>query len=172
MRNRYFGSDREELFAVGVGVGSIVFAATIGTCIGIAIHNDKIKTKEGTMQPIEAAQETELIDVINGDVQVGDTKTFEPGEHYICVRMPQNVDGYNVDIIEGAAINNIPEGYEVYQISPYIEKTGTGSGTGGYDIWFVNTETVKVTATESEGNEKPGYYTFGTVVEDNKELYK
>ena len=41
---------------------------------------------------------------------------------------------------------DIPEGYEVYSITPYTTKVGNGSTTAGYDVWLVNTEKVKVTA--------------------------
>jgi hypothetical protein len=170
MKNRKY--KESEVLGLGLGIGSVVLAATIGTCVGLTVGKNKIQTKEGTMQQIETTQETELIDNIQGNIELGEEKIFEPGEHYICVRMPQNSDGYNNDYIEGAAISNIPEGYTVYQIDPYVNKYGHGSGTGGYDIWFVNTETVRVIATYSDDYEANGYYTFGTVVEDNKTLTK
>lgn len=65
----------------------------------------------------------------------------------------------------GSAINNIPEGYSVFQIVPF-ENNISGVDVGGYDIWFVNDQTVEVTASYHEHFENWGYYTFGTIVEE------
>ena len=63
--------------------------------------------------------------------------------------------------ITGYAINNIPDGYDIYTINQIDEIDGN-------DIWFVNTEKVKVTATYNESYGSYGYYTFGEVVEKTK----
>lgn len=157
-----------KILGVVVGVGIVTF-------IGLGVWKLNTKSKEGQMQPEtvqETTQETSILDNINGNIQYGEEKICEPGEHYICVRMPQNSNGYDTNNIPGAAISNIPEGYEVYTILSYTYKVGYGSATGGYDIWFVNTEKVKVTATYSDQYGKVGYYTFGTVVEQEKQLTK
>ena len=166
--------DVTKLFITGVG--TVVLAGLIGCCIGLTLGK-KVKTQEGQMQQIEttqeATEETQLVDNLNKkDIKLGEEKTFEPNEHYICVRMPQKTDGYDTYKIEGAAIGNIPEGYEIYTILTYDKKVGTGSTTGGYDIWFVNNKTVKVKATYSEQYKNNGYYTFGKVVEKEKQLIK
>ncbi len=150
------------------GVSAIAIGGIVGlTAAAIFASAYNLKTKEGTIQPTETTiEETKLIDVINGDIEVGTPKTFEPGEHYISVRMPQTWNPFENGSITGLAVNNIPEGYDIYQINPYTEKVGYGSATGGYDIWFVNTETVEVTATYNEYYDTNGYYTFGTVVEE------
>lgn len=164
-----------KFYAVGFGVGVI----TLG-CLGVAGVRAIFKTKEGKMQPtettiettVETTQPTYLIDNINGDYQIGEEKIFAPGEHYICVRVSQHTDGYDNDNVAGAAINNIPDGYEVYSILPYNKKTGYGSATGGYDIWFVNNKTVKAKASYYKRYGNNGYYTFGEVVEEEKQLTK
>ena len=110
-------------------------------------------------------QQDDLIKELQGDVAENSTKTFEPGEHYLLVRVPER-DSYYNDDIPGYAINNIPDGYVVYSISPFTEKMGYGSATGGHDIWFVNDETVEVTATYNDYYKTYGYYTFGEVVNE------
>lgn len=170
MRNKNYRMTEDQVLGLGVGIGSVALAAAVGTCIGLTIGKSSIQTKEGTIQPVEPVTQSELIDEVMGDVQVGDTKIFEPGEHYISVRIQCNTNGYNVDDVPGLAINNIPDGYEVYQIVPFDEKQGSGSAIGGYDVWYVNTETVEAIATYNEYYDMNGYYTFGTVVEDTNLL--
>ena len=110
-------------------------------------------------------QQDDLVKELQGDVAANSTKTFEPGEHYLLVRVPEKSSIDN-DEIPGYAINNIPDGYVVYSISPFNEKLGYGSATGGHDIWFVNDETVEVTATYNDYYKTYGYYTFGEVVNE------
>lgn len=110
-------------------------------------------------------QQDDLVKELQGDVAENSTKTFEPGEHYLLVRVPEKSSIDN-DEIPGYAINNIPDGYVVYSISPFNEKLGYGSATGGHDIWFVNDETVEVTATYNDYYKTYGYYTFGEVVNE------
>ena len=108
-----------------------------------------------------------LLDEINGDVKLGDTKVFEEGEHYIVVRVPMVT--LRLDESSEYAINNIPDGYSVYTITPYTEPDlGNGSETGGHDIWFVNDEPVEVTATYNEHYKLYGYYSFGKVLQKTK----
>ena len=159
--------DVTKLFITGVG--TVVLAGLIGCCIGLTLGK-KVKTQEGQMQQIETTQETDIEDNIKGNIQLGEEKTFAPGEHYICVRVSQHSNGYNNDSLPGDAISNIPEGYEVYTILSYTNKEGYGSTTGGYDVWFVNNKEVKVKATYNERHQVNGYYTFGEVVEKQKQL--
>ena len=116
-------------------------------------------------EEVSYVSQDELVKELQGDVKAGETKTFEPGEHYILVRVPEK-NPYDNDDIPGYAINNMPEGYSVYSISPFSEKLGYGSATGGHDIWFVNDETVEVTATYNECYKAYGFYTFGEVVNE------
>ena len=106
-----------------------------------------------------------LQDEISSDAEKGSTKTFESGEHYLCVQIPQKRD-FNGNEVPVKAIDNIPDGYNVYEIVPYQEQSGYGSKTGGYYIWFVNDETVEVTATYNDYYKTYGYYTFGEVVNE------
>ena len=110
-------------------------------------------------------EQDDLVKELQGDVTANSTKTFEPGEHYLLVRVPEK-NSFDNDEIPGYAINNIPDGYVVYSISPFNEKLGYGSATGGHDIWFVNDETVEVTATYNDYYKTYGYYTFGEVVNE------
>lgn len=118
-----------------------------------------------TNEQTSYVEQDDLVKELQGDVAANSTKTFEPGEHYLLVRVPEQSSIDN-DEIPGYAINNIPDGYVVYSISPFNEKLGYGSATGGHDIWFVNDETVEVTATYNNYYKSYGYYTFGEVVNE------
>lgn len=122
------------------------------------------ENKDATEQTVYVEQD-DLVKELQGDVTANSTKTFEPGEHYLLVRVPE-YDSIDNDEIPGYAINNIPDGYVVYSISPFNEKLGYGSATGGHDIWFVNDEPVEVTATYNDYYKTYGYYTFGEVVNE------
>lgn len=170
-----------KFYAVGFGVGVI----TLGYLVGVGVRAI-LKTKEGKMQPtettiettVETTEETNIADQLISTAQQGEEKTFEAGEHYLCVRIAHHSDhlGMNSwkenDEVDTLAISNIPEGYEVYSITPYTTKVGNGSTTAGYDVWLVNTEKVKVTATYNNQTKQYGYYTFGEVVEEEKQLTK
>ncbi len=182
MKDRDFDMEKTKLAGGLLGIGSVVVAATIGTCIGLAIGKNSVKTKEGQMQPtetyIEATEETNIADQLISTAQQGEEKTFEKGEHYICVRIPHHSKYLGInnpnenDELDVFAINNIPEGYEIYSITSYTSKIGAGSSTAGYDVWLVNTEKVKVIATYNNQTKQYGYYTFGKVVEKEKQLIK
>ena len=118
-----------------------------------------------TTEQTSYVEQDDLVKELQGDVAENSTKTFEAGEHYLLVRVPE-YDSYQNDEIPGYAINNIPDGYVVYSISPFSEKLGYGSATGGHDIWFVNDEPVEVTATYNDYYKTYGYYTFGEVVNE------
>lgn len=131
-------------------------------------------TKSNDAKAEEKIYQNELVDEIMGGVESGSVKEFEIGQHYISVRIPDETYGPAAEDVPGLAINNIPEGYEVYQIVPFTEKSGSGSQTAGYDVWFVNIEPVKVTATYNTYYHTYGYFTFGEVVtktEDNTKTY-
>lgn len=150
------------------GVAAVGLGALLGYNIfGYATKLQKaeeIRHPEGYQPEIEeVANQTELVDIINDGVQYGDVKVFEPGEHYVSVRV--NVANDYNHTMTGSAINNIPEGYSVFQIVPF-ENNIRVVDVGGYDIWFVNDQTVEVTASYHEHFGNWGYYTFGTIVEE------
>ena len=146
------------VLAIGILIGSLVFSAS------------EAKTQQNTEETHEQTQ-TELSDVIVGNVGPDDIKIFDEGQHYISVRISEN-PRQNSYFVEGYAINNIPEGYEVYEITPYNSVLSNGSKTNGYDIWFVNTERVEVHASYNDNYEQYGYFTFGEVIEEEKTLTK
>ena len=170
-----------KFYAVAFGVGIV----SLGCLGGLGVRAI-LKSKEGQMQPtettiettMETTEETNLVDQLMNNVQQGEVKTFKEGEHYICVRIPHHGKYYGVnnpdenDELDVLAINNIPEGYEVYSITPYTSKVGNGSTTAGYDVWLVNNKEVKVKATYNNQTKQYGYYTFGEVVEKEKQLTK
>lgn len=143
-----------------IGVAGIVLL--VGGVTSVLLK----KYKLNKTQPVETTIETSLID----NTQLGEYKIYNAGEHYIRVRVLESNNKNNEYSITG--IDNIPEGYEVYSITPYTVKAGNGSATAGYDIWYVNDEKVKVVATYNTETETYGYYTFGEVVEEEKQLTK
>ena len=155
----------------------IAVVSTLGIVLGgvVALGSCSKKDKE-TIPEDEIVTRNELQDVINGKVYSDSIKTFDVGEHIISVRVSYNhfnSNGYdNNAILAGYAVNNMPEGYEVFQITPYARHVGEASETGGYDIWFRNTEPVEAHATYNDVFNQYGYYTFGEVVEKEKVLEK
>lgn len=155
----------------------IAVVSTLGIVLGgaVALGSCSKKDKE-TIPEDDIVTKTELSDIIVGNVEPGSVKTFDVGEHIISVRVSYNhfnSNGYeNNNLLTGYAVNNIPEGYEVFQITPYERYVGEGSETGGYDIWFRNTEPVEVHVTYNEVFNQYGYYTFGEVIEEEKVLEK
>ena len=145
-----FGSTIIVLGITGVGLGVTGTASEI-----IKIYNSNLNDKK-----IETTIETDLVD----------EKTFDVGEHYIRIRVSEKIANKNKHSVTG--IDEIPEGYKVYSITPYTSKVGSGSSTAGFDIWFVNTEEVKVKATYNKDTKQYGYNTFGEVVEKQKQLTK
>ncbi len=154
-----------ELLSIGTGA---IVAMSLTAC---SSDNKEEKKQEDALK-----NEKKLVKEINGNVKKGDTKVFEPGEHYISVRVIgsyQEEEYYKVtDNHEynctGSAISNIPEGYKLYTILPITRKHGYGSTTAGYEAWFVNTEIVEVKATYNKYYDNYGYYDFGKVIENNK----
>lgn len=118
--------------------------------------------------------ENELLNEINGNINPDSEKTFGVGEHYLMVRVPTKYDIDDIGKITNYAINSIPDGYEVYEITPYTEYVSRGSQTGGHDIWFVNNKEVVVKASYNKYYENYGYYSFGEVVqkEETNQLVK
>lgn len=142
-----------------IGIPAFAVGALVGSCAKRK-NNDKCEKSE---------IQNELLDVLTQDIDQNSIKVFEEGKHYISVRIPDTVINKSpCDNITGYAINNIPEGYDVYEIFSY-EKEGN---TKGYDIWFINTEPVEVHATYNELYNNYGYYTFGEVIEEEKVLEK
>ena len=102
--------------------------------------------------------------IIEENIEPNSEKVFEEGKHILSVRISYS----NSDNTANYVINNIPEGYEVFD----IESCNNKSKLQEYDVWFVNTEKVKVYATYDESSNKYGYYTFGIPVEEEKTLAK
>ena len=111
-------------------------------------------------------EETNNENIIIDGVEENQSKIFKPGKHYISVRV--NQENHYANNIEGNAINNIPEGYEIYTIYPITGEIYKGSQTTGYEVWFVNNETVEVTSSYNEELEIYGFYDFGKVIEKTK----
>ena len=167
-------------------IDDLIFGACIGiTLFGVTAIGVKKCSAQVTelQQPIETTiestvEEDNLANQLISTANQKEEKTFKKGEHYICVRISHHS---NIRVSEKIAnknkhsvtgIDEIPEGYKVYSITPYTVKVGRGSATGGYDIWYVNTEEVKVKATYNKDTKQYGYYTFGEVVEKQKQLTK
>lgn len=87
----------------------------------------------------------------------GNSKDFEPGEHFIYTIV-------SIDCKENGQIN-IPEGYEYVSSETITEHEGMGSGTHSIKYNFINT--VPVTALEYKHSEtgEIAYPYSGTVIE-------
>ena len=100
------------------------------------------------------------------EVKEGDKKIFEPYEHLFFVRFTDEEE-FSEDV-NGASVV-IPEGYQVFKVENFIEQYSYGSQTGGYDVWYTNTETVEVKAIYNEEYEKYDYSHFGKIIRDKEE---
>lgn len=164
---------KELLKKVKVPLSGIAGIAALSTIIIIGTTHCN-KDKKSEIPEPEQATATTLYDSLEkqlaGNVEPDSVKTFDEGEHILSIRV--KYDWANNDELAGYAINNIPEGYEVFQITPYTDFVNNGSATEGYDIWFKNTEPVEVHASYNDVFENYGYYTFGEVIEEEKVLEK
>lgn len=158
--------------------GVVIPLTTVLTFIvgGWALVSCSYSKKQAEIEADSNTTNEELQKQIIGNVEPDSVKTLDVGEHIISVRVSYNhfnSNGQeNNNLLAGYAVNNIPEGYEVFQITPYERYVGEGSETGGYDIWFRNTEPVEVHVTYNEVFNQYGYYTFGEVIEEEKVLEK
>ena len=116
-------------------------------------EKNKTKTKRITSSIVKNELEME--------VKEGDKKIFEPYEHLFFVRFTDEEE-FSEDV-NGASVV-IPEGYQVFKVENFIEQYSYGSQTGGYDVWYTNTEAVEVEAVYNEGFEKYDYSHFGKVI--------
>ena len=82
-------------------------------------------------------------------IEEGDTKIFAPGEHVFAQR---HISG-KIGEKEYAEQLVVPEGYEIFTIYGINGTTSKDSFTMGFEVWFVNNETVEV---EAAYNPKPG----------------
>ena len=159
----YYRKERKKntigLISTGTLLTAIISINILGVC-----SNKKDKIKENSI-----VTKTELQNTINEDVAKDSIKMLEEGKHILSVRVVCDGEDYSID---GYAIDNIPEGYEVFDIVPFTIVENYGSSTVGYDIWFKNTEPVEVESSYNEVYKNYGYYTFGKVVEKEKVLEK
>lgn len=145
----------------------VIAIATIMSFIGLCVGTTSCIKKSEEEKQTNVITNDSLKEKITGNVDKGSVKTFNEGEHVLSVRVSYNA--YNISL-KGYAVNNIPEGYEVFEVTTY-QMRGEGR-TEGYDIWFKNTEKVEVEATYNDVFNNYGYYTFGKVVEKEKVLEK
>ena len=154
---------RIKLALMSTGLATIT-ALSLSSCSNNNANDNNQEKQEN---------QNKLVKEITGDAKKDSTKVFEPGEHYISVRVIGDYcheEFYDEDVYgyTGSAISNIPEGYKLYTILPITRKHGYGSTTAGYEAWFVNTEKVEVKATYNKYYDNYGYYDFGKVIENNK----
>ena len=165
-RKDYKEKRRKENFEL-IGTTALI-AFTIGGVVLTSCAKNSKKDEESVVP----TEQVDLENILMGEVNPDSVKTFEEGEHVLSVRVTYGLN-HNKDLT-GYVINNMPEGYEVFQVTPSIDYVGYhyGSATNGYDIWFKNTEPVEVHATYNEALEQYGYFTFGEVIEEEKVLEK
>ena len=132
---------------------------TIGTTtlVGCGENNNSNKKEKSTKKITSSVVKSEL----NREVKSGDKKVFKPYEHLFFVRFTDEED-FSKAVNGGSVV--IPEGYQVFKVENFIEQYSYGSQTGGYDVWYTNTETVEVEAVYNEGFEKYDYSHFGKVI--------
>ncbi|MBR5369809.1 MAG: hypothetical protein IK137_00730 [Bacilli bacterium] len=154
---------QKQLLAVPAAL-LLTFAS--GTLVGKYFFGDNSNT-ETTTTIDDSTDETIK------NIDANSVKVFNEGEHLISFRVSYEA---KKDNIEGFALNYIPEGYEVFEVTPYTIPNANGfaygAKTGGYDIWYKNTEPVEVKASYNETLKQYGYYTFGKVIEKEKVLEK
>lgn len=134
-----------------IGVPIFVAGFMVGSCS---------KKRNNSCTP-EKGQNILLMDE---NIEPGSTKIFDEGKHILSVRVSYT----NSDSTANYVINNIPDGYEVFD----IESCNNKSKNNEYYVWFVNTERVKAIASYDESSNTYGYYTFGSTLEEEKTLAK
>ena len=87
----------------------------------------------------------------------GNSKEFEPGEHFIYTIV-------SIDCKENGQIN-IPEGYEYVSSETITEHEGMGSGTHSIKYNFINTVPVTALEYKNTATKEIAYPYSGTVIE-------
>ena len=122
-----------------------------------ACSNQNETNKKGSNAGIATAQAEEEKKPV--------TKVFEPGTHIFTKRYSYNFRWS----VQRQVI--VPDGYEVLHIDNFFN--GSTSYTKGFDVWFINVETVEATestiSTDMNKTEK-GYYNPGIVVKKETTL--
>ena len=134
---------------------AITLVLTLGTGSLTACENNDYNSED---------EKDKIINVLE-EVKGGEKRVFAPYEHLFFIRYStektraSNINGYSVEI---------PDSYEVVAIEQFYEPLYSSTQTGGYDVWYTNTETVEV---ESVFNESVGRYDFSrfgkTIEKDN-----
>ena len=130
-----------------------------------ACSNQNETNKKGSNAVIATAQAEKV------EEQKPVTKVFEPGKHVYKKRYTYSY-GFSTD-----KRVNVPDGYEILFIENYIVQGGTSSYTEGFDVWFINTETVEATQSSRHIGYKNGkknyvydFYEPGVVIEKEATL--
>ena len=158
----------KTLKEAGLPLICVLVGLTIGTMAVAGITKRNAKKNSEVQATRELTLDESLVKELSGEVNENSIKTFDEGEHILSVRVNYRYNNQYVDY----AVNNTPEGYEIFDIEPYTIQAGRGSQTQGFDIWFKNTEPVEVHASYNETLDQYGYFTFGEVVENEKTLTK
>ena len=128
------------------------------SCLSACTNQNNTNTKGGNsvVSTAKADEEPKVV-----------TKIFEPRTH-----LYNRIYTYNTGWDKKRQIN-VPDGYEVFEIIPYITTSGSGGYTKGFEVWFINVETVEATqgtiSTDMNKTEK-GYYNPGIVVKKETTL--
>ncbi len=118
--------------------------------------------KTGSTPVTDVKQSPAMEQIAVEEQQIPENKIYGPYEHVFFKRYYVG-EIYTEDIIGGQI--EIPEGYEILEIEQVTKKAGYGSRTGGFDVWFINNQTVEV---EAVYNQSFGYYDYsepGTIIE-------
>lgn len=125
----------------------------------------------------EVASESVTDISIEKEVQADETKVFAPYTHVFFVRINNEINVVHTNVnhacnVKGGQVE-IPEGYEILDIEPWTKKTGYGSRTPGYDVWYINNKTVEAISVYNDLIDGYDYSAPGTVIElTNEESVK
>ena len=120
---------------MALALASVLGVSSLTGCTGVEAEEES-QAVESASEEISNEEETQEVE------EVVETKIFEPYTHVYYVRVSNdNVDTYRVT---GGQVE-IPEGYEILDIEPWIEKIAAGSRSPGYDVWYINNKTVEAT---------------------------
>lgn len=142
---------------MAIALASVIGVSSLTGCTEAAIEENQIESTVMEDEPVEEEPVEEE--------QIPEVRVFEPYTHVFFVRTYNEPD---TSTITGGQVE-IPEGYEILDIENWAERSGYGSRTPGYDVWFINTKTVEASLVYNEPLDIYDYSQPGTVIEMTNE---
>ncbi len=159
---------------MALALASVISVSTLTSCGEEVASESKTDISIDEEVPSEGTPVDEVTaeTTSSEEVQADETKVFAPYTHVFFARIYNQTNLYRTYSVKRGQVE-IPEGYEILDIEPWIERIGYGSRTIGYDVWFINNKTVEATPVYNDLIDGYDYSAPGTDIElTNEESVK